>query len=100
MSLLAPKEFKGNISFFRFGRKEPLVVACVMQAVFGSACAFMPWFEGFLVMRFLTAAAVGGSMVTSFVICKYLLDRLCVLVVGVPGYRSRGPGPIPGYQIF
>ncbi|PNF38331.1 Organic cation transporter protein [Cryptotermes secundus] len=67
----------GNVLFGmvadRFGRKEPLVVACVMQAVFGSACAFIPWFEGFLVMRFLTAAAVGGSMVTSFVICMEIL---------------------------
>jgi hypothetical protein len=44
----------------------------MMQVVFGSACAFMPWFEGFLVMRFFTAAAVGGSMITSFVICKYI----------------------------
>jgi MFS family permease len=102
MSLLAPKDLKSttSISFSRFGRKEPLVVACVMQAVFGSACAFMPWFEGFLVMRFLTAAAVGGSMVTSFVICKYLLVRLSGLVVGVPGCRCRGPDSIPGYQIF
>lgn len=67
----------GNVVFGmladRFGRKQPLVVACMMQVVFGSACAFMPWFEGFLVMRFLTAAAVGGSMITSFVICTEIL---------------------------
>jgi hypothetical protein len=25
-----------------------------------------------------------------------LLDRLCCLVVRVPGYRSSGPGSIPG----
>jgi hypothetical protein len=31
----------------------------------------------------------------------YLTDRLCVLVVRVPDYRSRGPGFDPrGYQIF
>jgi hypothetical protein len=24
------------------------------------------------------------------------LDRLCGLMVRVPGYRSRGPGSIPG----
>jgi hypothetical protein len=29
------------------------------------------------------------------------MDRLCGLVVRVPGYRSRGPGSSPGfYQIF
>jgi hypothetical protein len=33
----------------------------------------------------------------------YLLsryDRICGLVVGVPGYGSRGPGSIPGAFIF
>jgi hypothetical protein len=30
---------------------------------------------------------------TVSIICK---DRLCGLVVRVPGYRSRGPGSIPG----
>jgi hypothetical protein len=29
------------------------------------------------------------------------MNDLCALVVGVPGYRSRGPGTIPRrYQIF
>jgi hypothetical protein len=27
-------------------------------------------------------------------------DRLCGLVVSVPGYRSRGPGSIPGATRF
>jgi hypothetical protein len=27
-------------------------------------------------------------------------DCLCGLVVGVPGYRSRGPGSIPGATKF
>jgi hypothetical protein len=27
-------------------------------------------------------------------------DRLCGLVVRVPGYRSRGPGSIPGATTF
>jgi hypothetical protein len=29
-----------------------------------------------------------------------LLDRLCGLVLRVPGYRSRGPGSIPGATRF
>jgi hypothetical protein len=29
-----------------------------------------------------------------------ILDRLCGLVVRVPGYRSRGPGSIPGTTKF
>jgi hypothetical protein len=28
------------------------------------------------------------------------VDRLCGLVVSVPGYRSRGPGSIPGATRF
>jgi hypothetical protein len=28
------------------------------------------------------------------------VDRPCVLVVRVPGYRSRGPGSIPGATRF
>jgi hypothetical protein len=28
------------------------------------------------------------------------IDRLCGRVVRVPGYRSRGPGPIPGDTRF
>jgi hypothetical protein len=27
-------------------------------------------------------------------------DRLCALVVRVPGYKSRGPGSIPGTTRF
>jgi hypothetical protein len=29
-----------------------------------------------------------------------LVDRLCGLLVRVPGYRSRGPGSIPGATRF
>jgi hypothetical protein len=45
------------------------------------------------------------SVVVSIISTKYLfwymsIDRLCGLVVGVPGYRSRGPGSIPGATRF
>jgi hypothetical protein len=29
-----------------------------------------------------------------------IIDRLCGLVVGVPGYRFGGPGLIPGTSSF
>jgi hypothetical protein len=44
-----------------------------------------------------------------FFVCEHLYtiseslhssDRLCGLVVRVPGYRSRGPGSIPGATRF
>jgi hypothetical protein len=31
---------------------------------------------------------------------QIVIDRLCDLVVWVPGYRSRGPGSIPGATRF
>jgi hypothetical protein len=31
---------------------------------------------------------------------SFIFDRLCGLVVRVPGYRSRGPGSIPGATRF
>jgi hypothetical protein len=38
--------------------------------------------------------ALGNTITTSTKICPAVLelDRLCVLVVRVPGYISRGPG--------
>jgi hypothetical protein len=33
-------------------------------------------------------------------VCVPLQDRLCGLVVGVPGYRLRVPGSIPGATRF
>jgi hypothetical protein len=34
------------------------------------------------------------------IIRSITFDRLCGLVLRVPGYRSRGPGSIPGVIIF
>ncbi|XP_046386293.1 organic cation transporter protein-like [Ischnura elegans] len=53
----------------RFGRKKPLLAAIVLQMVAGIGTAYIPWFEGFLLLRFLLAFATGGTMMTSFVIC-------------------------------
>jgi hypothetical protein len=36
---------------------------------------------------------------TNFLVCM-CVDRLCGLVVRVPGYKSRGPGLIPGATRF
>jgi hypothetical protein len=33
-------------------------------------------------------------------LCSYFYDRLCGLVVRVLGYRSGGPGSIPGTTRF
>jgi hypothetical protein len=35
-----------------------------------------------------------------YFVCIYLKDHLCGVVVRVTGYRSRGPGLIPGATRF
>lgn len=50
--------------FFRYGRRNPLVAAVFIQLITGVATAFAPWFWLFCILRFLTAAATGGTMVT------------------------------------
>jgi hypothetical protein len=39
-------------------------------------------------------------MVVILIYHRHKPDRLCGLAVGVPGYRSRGPGSIPGATRF
>lgn len=48
-----------------FGRRLPLVVACVLQLLFGVAASFASNYWIFVVFRFWTAFATGGTMTTS-----------------------------------
>nr|CAD7443349.1 unnamed protein product [Timema bartmani] len=57
----------------RFGRKKPLVLAILLQSLAGVTSAFVPWFEVFLILRFIDAMATGGTMITSFVLCMELV---------------------------
>jgi hypothetical protein len=38
---------------------------------------------------------IGTQLINVIIYIQLLSDRLCGLVVRVPGYRSRGPGSIP-----
>lgn len=60
---------------FRYGRRGPLVWAVTIQVITGTMAGFSPWFWLFLVMRFLSAAATGGTMVTSFVLVMELVGK-------------------------
>jgi hypothetical protein len=44
--------------------------------------------------------APGAMIFSNISYCDVYDDRLCGLVVRVPGYRSRGPGSIPGATRF
>ncbi|KAJ8958307.1 hypothetical protein NQ318_017453, partial [Aromia moschata] len=67
----------------RFGRRNPLVCAVILQAASGLAAALSPWFPLFLVMRFLAALATGGTMVTSFVLVMEIVGTEWRTVLGI-----------------
>lgn len=48
-----------------FGRRAPLVIAVNIQLIFGVASSFATNYWIFVLLRFLTAAATGGTMVIS-----------------------------------
>ncbi|XP_011312309.1 organic cation transporter protein [Fopius arisanus] len=62
----------GNMVFSmmadRIGRKIPLMIAVVVQSVTGLLSTFSPWFELFVLCKFVAAIATGGTMLISFVL--------------------------------
>ncbi|XP_054000832.1 organic cation transporter protein-like [Hylaeus anthracinus] len=62
----------GNLVFSimadRIGRKKPLMIAIALQSLTGFMSAFVPWYELFLLFKFITAVATGGTMLVSFVL--------------------------------
>ncbi|XP_023290498.1 organic cation transporter protein isoform X2 [Orussus abietinus] len=62
----------GNMIFSvmadRIGRKIPLLLAVLLQSVSGLLSAFAPWYELFLLLKFISAVATGGTMLVSFVL--------------------------------
>lgn len=69
--------------FCRYGRRNPLVLAVILQACAGLGAAFTPWLMGFMVMRFLAALATGGTMITSFVLVMEIVGNkffLCFIM--------------------
>ncbi|KAH9627987.1 hypothetical protein HF086_017962 [Spodoptera exigua] len=52
----------------RYGRKNPLIAACVLQFICGISAVFAPNYEIFTLFRFGVGVSVGGTMVIGFVI--------------------------------
>lgn len=52
----------------RIGRKKPLMIAIALQSVTGVISAYAPWYELFLLFKFISALATGGTMLVSFVL--------------------------------
>lgn len=59
-----------HIYLHRIGRKKPLMIAIALQSVTGFTSAFAPWYELFLILKFICALATGGTMLISFVLRK------------------------------
>lgn len=67
----------------KFGRRNPLIWAVLIQLISGTAIAFTPWFWVFLVLRFISAAATGGTMVTSFVLVMEIIGTKWRTTLGI-----------------
>ncbi|KAJ8674537.1 hypothetical protein QAD02_005799 [Eretmocerus hayati] len=69
----------GSVSFGflsdRFGRKLPLMASIILQIASGLGCAIVPWFPALVFLKFLSALAIGGGMVTSYVICMEIIGK-------------------------
>ncbi|XP_072391461.1 organic cation transporter protein-like isoform X1 [Diabrotica undecimpunctata] len=67
----------------KFGRKLPLVLAVALQGLSGLGAAFSPWFALFLILKFLSAVATGGTMITSFVLIMEIIGTEWRTVLGI-----------------
>ncbi|CRK99712.1 CLUMA_CG012990, isoform A [Clunio marinus] len=67
----------GNIVFGaladNFGRRVPLLIAVTVQLISGVLTSFATNYWFFVACRFVTAAATGGTMVTSFVLVMEII---------------------------
>ncbi|KAK4883225.1 hypothetical protein RN001_006544 [Aquatica leii] len=83
MSGILVGNFLFGILADKFGRRNSLVLAVIIQIVTGTVMAFLPWFWLFLVCRFLCALATGGTMVTTFVLVMELVGSKWRTEVGI-----------------
>jgi len=72
LGILVGNMFFGGLAD-KIGRRIPLVVAVIVQLIFGVAASFCTNFWLFVFCRFVTAAATGGTMVTSFVLVMEII---------------------------
>lgn len=64
MGILVGNMFFGALAD-NYGRRIPLVIAVITQLIFGVSASYASNYYVFVIFRFLTAAATGGSMLTS-----------------------------------
>ncbi|XP_077290795.1 organic cation transporter 1-like [Arctopsyche grandis] len=57
----------------KYGRRKPLIIAIVIQAIACFLSTFSPWFSVFILARFVVAIASGGIAIISFVLCMEIV---------------------------
>lgn len=55
----------------RFGRKKTLMASLIMQLTLGILVAICPWFEFYMVLRFILGFVCVSIVFSGFVLCKY-----------------------------
>lgn len=63
----------------RIGRKIPLMIAILLQSLTGLLTIYAPWYEMFLIFKFISAVATGGTMLVSFVLRKFSIESFIVI---------------------
>ncbi|XP_070497497.1 organic cation transporter protein-like isoform X2 [Chironomus tepperi] len=72
LGILVGNMFFGGLAD-KLGRRIPLVIAVTVQLIFGVLASFATNYWIFVICRFITAAATGGTMVTSFVLVMEII---------------------------
>lgn len=63
----------------RFGRKKTLMASLIMQLALGILVAICPWFELYLVLRFILGFVCVSIVFSGFVLCKYFIRKQVTL---------------------
>ena len=66
---ISPGNILGGMAADKYGRKNTLLLCIVFQSFFGLASAWSPWYAVFLICRFISGVANGGTVIVSFVLC-------------------------------
>ncbi|VVC43030.1 Hypothetical protein CINCED_3A022033 [Cinara cedri] len=74
--------FSGLVSD-RFGRKKTLMASLIMQLALGILVAICPWFEMYLVLRFILGFVCVSIVFSGFVLCMELVGGKWLTIAGV-----------------
>ncbi|KAL7738466.1 hypothetical protein ACLKA6_006774 [Drosophila palustris] len=102
MGIMFGSMFFGMISD-RFGRRPAFLGCCYMQLISGLIVSLSPYYWFYVVFRFLTAFATGGTMCTSFVLIMEIIGpkrrELVAILYQIPFNLGHASLPLFSYFI-